>query len=132
ELSAKVAAAAGGRLKVTASVSTFSPKPHTPFQWAGQLDLEATRARQSLLRRELGRRRIEFRWHDARLSFLEGIFARGDRRLADVIESAYRRGARFDGWSEHCRPDLWEAALVAHGLDADFYLRRRPLEEVLP
>jgi radical SAM family uncharacterized protein/radical SAM-linked protein len=132
ELSARVAAAAGGRLKVTASVSTFSPKPHTPFQWAGQLGIEETRVRQSLLRRELGRRGIEFRWHDARLSFLEGIFARGDRRLADVIETAQRLGARFDGWSDHCRPELWTEAMAAHGLDADFYLRRRPLEETLP
>jgi radical SAM family uncharacterized protein/radical SAM-linked protein len=132
ELSARVAAAAGGRLRVTASVSTFSPKPHTPFQWAGQLDLEQTRIRQALLRRELGRRRIEFRWHDARLSFLEGIFARGDRRLADVIETAQRRGARFDGWSEHCRMDVWTAALAEHGVDSAFHLRRRPLDEVLP
>ena len=132
ELSARVAAAAGGRLKVTASVSTFSPKPHTPFQWAGQLSLEETRVRQALLRHELGRRRIEFRWHDARLSLLEGIFARGDRRLADVIETAQRRGARFDGWSEHCRLELWTEALAAHGLDPEFYLRRRPLGEELP
>jgi radical SAM family uncharacterized protein/radical SAM-linked protein len=132
ELSARVAAAAGGRLAVTASVSTFSPKPHTPFQWAGQLDLEETRARQSLLRRELGRRGIAFRWHDARLSFLEGVFARGDRRLADVLETAYRRGARFDGWSEHCRLELWQDAMAEHGFDPAFYLRRRPLAETLP
>ena len=132
ELSARVAAAAGGQLRVTASVSTFSPKPHTPFQWAGQLSLEETRVRQALLRHELGRRKIEFRWHDARLSLLEGIFARGDRRLADVIETAQRRGARFDGWSEHCRLEVWSAAMAAHGLDPQFYLRRRPLEEKLP
>src|SRR5205814_879772 len=132
ELSARVAAAAGGQLRVTASVSTFSPKPHTPFQWAGQLALEETRVREALLRHELGRRKIEFRWHDARLSLLEGIFARGDRRLADVIETAQRRGARFDGWSEHCRLEVWSAAMAAHGLDPQFYLRRRPLEEKLP
>jgi radical SAM family uncharacterized protein/radical SAM-linked protein len=132
ELAARVRDAAGGRLAVTASVSTFSPKPHTPFQWAGQLDLEQTRARQALLRRELGRRGIEFRWHDPRLSLLEGIFGRGDRRLADVLESAQRRGARFDGWSDRCRFDLWLAVLAEHGLDPAFYLRRRPLDEVLP
>ena len=132
ELSARVAAAAGGRLRVTASVSTFSPKPHTPFQWAGQLSVAETRARQLLLRRELGRRRIEFKWHDAEMSFLEGILSRGDRRLADVIETAQRRGARFDGWSEHCRLDLWRDAMAEHGLDPEFYLRRRPLGETLP
>src|SRR3989475_1950604 len=132
DLSARVAAAAGGRLGVTASVSTFSPKPHTPFQWAGQLMLEETRARQALLRHELGRRKIAFRWHDARLSLLEGLFGRGDRRLADVIETAQRRGARFDGWSEHCRLEVWSEAMAAHGLDPHFYLRRRPLAEKLP
>ena len=132
ELAARVAAAAGGRLRVTASVSTFSPKPHTPFQWAGQLSIEETRTRQRLLRRELGRRRIEFKWHDAEMSFLEGIFSRGDRRLADVIESAQRRGARFDGWSEQCKLDVWREAMAEHGLDPEFYLRRRPLGETLP
>jgi radical SAM family uncharacterized protein/radical SAM-linked protein len=132
ELSGRVAQAAEGRLKVTASVSTFSPKPHTPFQWAGQLDMEETRARQALLRRELGRRRVEFKWHDARLSWLEGVFARGDRRLADVLETAQRDGARFDGWSDHFELGRWQRALAAHGLDPAFYLRRRPLAEVLP
>ena len=132
ELAARVAAAARGRLAVTASVSTFCPKPHTPFQWAGQLSLEETRARHALLRRELGRRRIAFRWHDAELSFLEGVFSRGDRRLADVLETAQRRGARFDGWSDRCRMDVWRAALAAHGIDPAVYLRRRPLGETLP
>jgi len=132
ELSGRVAEAAGGRLRVTASVSTFCPKPHTPFQWAGQLDVEETRVRQALLRRELGRRHIEFRWHDAELSFLEGVFSRGDRRLADVLETAHRAGAHFDGWSEHCRMEVWRTALATHGLEPRFYLRRRPLEELLP
>jgi len=132
ELAARVRRAAKGRLKVTASVSTFSPKPHTPFQWAAQLDREDTVARQALLRHELGRRGIEFRWHDSRLSWLEGVFARGDRRLADVLETAQRLGARYDGWSDRCRIEIWEQALAAHGLDAAFYLRRRPLGEVLP
>ena len=132
DLAARVAAAARGRLAVTASVSTFCPKPHTPFQWAAQLSLEETRARHALLRRELGRRRIAFRWHDAELSFLEGLFSRGDRRLADVLETAQRRGARFDGWSEHCRMDVWRAALAEHSVDPATYLRRRPLGETLP
>jgi radical SAM-linked protein len=131
-LAERVRKAARGRLKVTASVSTFSPKPHTPFQWAAQLTLEETRARQALLRHELARRGIEFRWHDAELSFLEGVFARGDRRLADVIETAQRRGARFDGWSDRCRIDVWRESLAEHGFDPLFYLRRRPLGEVLP
>lgn len=132
ELAGRVKRATKNRLKVTASVSTFSPKPHTPFQWAGQLTVAETEARHSLLKHELRRRGVEFKWHDPRLSWLEGVFARGDRRLADVIESAQRRGARFDGWSDRCRLDVWEAALAEHGLAADAYLRRRPLDEVLP
>ncbi len=132
ELAARVKRVAGGRLKVTASVSTFSPKPHTPFQWAGELAVSETQARQALLRHELRRHGIEFKWHDARLSWLEGVFARGDRRLADVIETAFARGARFDGWSDRCDVGIWETALAAHGLDAEFYLRRRPLGETLP
>ncbi len=132
ELSGRVRRAARGRLRVTTSVSTFSPKPHTPFQWAAQLSVEETEARQSLLRRELGRRGIEFRWHDSRLSWLEGVFARGDRRLADAIETAQRLGARFDGWSDRCRLDVWTEAFAAHGIEPATYLRRRPLGEVLP
>ena len=131
-LSERVKRAAGGRLRVTASVSTFSPKPHTPFQWAGQLGIEETRARQALLRRELGRRGVEFRWHDSQLSWLEGVFARGDRRLADVIEAAQRRGARFDGWSDQCKLDVWRHVLYEHGVDPAAALRRRTLDEVLP
>jgi len=132
ELAAQVRRAAGGRLRVTASVSTFSPKPHTPFQWAGQLSIEETEARQALLRTELRRRGIDFKWHDSGLSWLEGVFSRGDRRLADVIEEAQRRGARFDGWSDRCDLSLWRDALAACGLDGDWYHRRRPLGEVLP
>jgi radical SAM family uncharacterized protein/radical SAM-linked protein len=132
ELAGRVKRAANNRLKVTASVSTFSPKPHTPFQWASQLPVDEIHARQSLLRRELGRRGIEFKWHDSQLSWLEGVFSRGDRRLADVIETAQRRGARFDGWSDHCKLDVWRDALAAHGLDPAVYLRRRPLGETLP
>jgi len=132
ELAGRVKRSARGRLAVTASVSTFSPKPHTPFQWAAQLDVEETQARQQLLRRELARRGVEFRWHDSQLSWLEGIFSRGDRRLAGVIERAQRAGARFDGWSDRCQLALWRDALAAEGLDAAFYLRRRPLGETLP
>jgi radical SAM family uncharacterized protein/radical SAM-linked protein len=132
DLCRKVAAAAPGRAEITASVSTFVPKPHTPFQWAAQIDLDETKARQSLLRRELARHRIRFKWHDARLSYLEGIFSRGDRRLARLLRAAQRLGCRFDGWSDHCRWDLWNQALAECGVDAAAHLRRRPLGETLP
>ena len=127
-----VSAAGGHRHPVTASVSTFVPKPHTPFQWAPQITIAETEARQSLLRRELKRRRLGFKWHDARLSYLEGVFSRGDRRLAGVLLTAFRLGCRFDGWSDQCRWDLWQRAFGENGVDADWYHRRRVLDEVLP
>jgi radical SAM family uncharacterized protein/radical SAM-linked protein len=132
DLSRKVLAAGNHRRQVTASVSTFVPKPHTPFQWAPQISLEETEARQEFLRRELRRYGIQFKWHDARSSYLESVFARGDRRLGAALLSAYRLGCRFDGWTDQFRLDLWQQALAEHGIDADFYLRRRLLDEVLP
>jgi hypothetical protein len=132
ELSARVAAAGGRRVEVTASVSTFVPKPHTPFQWTAQIDLAETEARQSLLRRELQRRRIRFKWHDARASYLEGVFSRGDRRLGRLLMHAYRLGCRFDGWTDSCRVDLWEQAFADTGIEPQEYLRRRYLDEALP
>jgi radical SAM family uncharacterized protein/radical SAM-linked protein len=131
-LARRVSAAGGHRHPVTASVSTFVPKPHTPFQWAPQVSIAETAARQALLRRELGRHRLGYKWHDAQLSYLEGVFSRGDRRLADVILAAYRLGCRFDGWSDECRWDLWQRAFADGAVDPDWYLRRRTLDEALP
>ena len=132
ELSAKVAATARGRRELTASVSTFVPKPHTPFQWAAQIDMPQIEARQALLRRELQRRGVRFKWHDPRASFLEGIFSRGDRRLGALLLRAYELGCRFDGWTEACRLDLWERACAETGIDPRPYLGRRYLNEALP
>jgi radical SAM-linked protein len=108
------------------------PKPQTPFQWAAQIDVAETEARQSLLRRELGRRHIRFKWHDARTSYLEGVFSRGDRRLGALLLAAYRLGCRFYGWTEHYRFDLWEQAFAETGVEPRDYLRRRYLDEILP
>jgi len=132
DLSTKVAAAGKFRAQVTASVSNFVPKSHTPFQWTAQIPIAEIEARQRFLRRELGKRRIQFRWHDARLSYLEGIFSRGDRRAGALLLRAFQLGCRFDGWNDACRFDLWQQALQDTGLSADFYLRRRLLDEALP
>ena len=132
DLCRKVSAAGKHQRQVTASVSTFIPKPHTPFQWAAQVDLEETEARQQLLRRELRRYGIQFKWHDARLSFLEGVFARGDRRLGAPLLTAYHLGCRFDGWTEQFQLDLWQQAFHAHHIEPNSYLRRRLLGESLP
>jgi radical SAM-linked protein len=118
--------------QVTVGLSTLVPKPHTPFQWVRQIGLEETRAKQEHLKRRLKNRNISFKWHDARMSLLEGLFSRGDERLADLVECAWRRGARFDGWSDQFRFELWEEALGERGIRLEEYLRERTPGEPLP
>jgi radical SAM family uncharacterized protein/radical SAM-linked protein len=120
----------GGNVNVSAS--TFVPKAHTPFQWDAQLDVEETVRRQTYLRDALTRKRLKLKWHDARTSFMEGVFARGDRRLGALLEEAVRRGCRFDGWREYFNWDAWQAASKAVGLDPAWYLRERSPSEILP
>jgi len=121
-----------GGADVNVSVSTFVPKPHTPFQWEPQIGMEETLRRQDFLREELKKKKLRLKWHDAELSFLEGVFARGDRRLSAVLERAVDLGCRFDGWRDHFRFALWEQAFTDTGIDPAFYLRRRGETEVLP
>ncbi len=118
--------------QINVSVATFVPKPHTPFQWEPQISVEEGFARIDLLKKLLPRKGCRLKWHDPRQSFLEGVFSRGDRRLATVIEEAWRNGARFDGWSEHFKLNTWLAAGTACGIDLAGYLRRRGLSEILP
>jgi radical SAM family uncharacterized protein/radical SAM-linked protein len=116
-------------VKVTCSASYFVPKPHTPFQWCKQEELESIKAKQRMLK-DLGRRyRIDVKVHHAETSLLEGIISRGDRRLCNVIERAWRMGCRFDGWTEHFRFDKWMEALDAEGIDIDLYLQEFPVRE---
>jgi radical SAM family uncharacterized protein len=122
-----------GGAKISVSVSTFVPKPHTPFQWFGQISIEEMERRQRMLRSLLKERGISLHWHDARTSRLEGVIARGDRRLSAAIEKAWRLGARFDGWSEHFRFDLWERAFEEAGINTDYFAcRERVVGEPLP
>ncbi|TLM60380.1 MAG: TIGR03960 family B12-binding radical SAM protein [Deltaproteobacteria bacterium] len=121
-----------GGADVNVSVSNFVPKAHTPFQWEPQLDREQIRARQEFLREALKKRRLRLKWHEAELSVLEGVFARGDRRLAPLLERAVDLGCRFDGWRDHFRWDLWQQALAETGIDPAFYLRARQSGEILP
>ena len=121
-----------GGADVNVSVSTFVPKAHTPFQWDKQISFDDTRARQERLRIALKAKRLRFKWHDAELSFLEGVFARGDRRLGKVLEEAVKRGCRFDGWRDHFRWDLWQESFNKCGLDPKWYLRERDICETLP
>lgn len=124
---------AKGSAQINVSISTFVPKAHTPFQWEPQGSVEEVRQKQKFLRQKLERQGLRFKWSDPRLSFLEGVFARGDRRLGKVLETAYHLGCRLDGWGDHFRYDLWEKAFLQSGLDPSFYtLRPRELDETLP
>jgi radical SAM family uncharacterized protein/radical SAM-linked protein len=132
DLSHAAVRAAKNRGQVTISLSTFVPKPHTPFQWEEQISLEETYKRQDFIRRQTKNRRISFKWHDARMSFLEGIFSRGDETIGLLLEKAFNMGCRFDGWSEISRFDLWQKALGETDIDASQFLRARGLDEALP
>lgn len=119
--------------KVTVSVSSFVPKPHTSFQWYGQNSIEEIERKQRLLKTLLRDRSISFSWHDAQISFLEAVFARGDRRVGKALLAAWRGGAKFDGWSEHFHYDVWMEAFKESGVDPYFYAEReRPQDELLP
>ncbi|HWU31946.1 MAG TPA: TIGR03960 family B12-binding radical SAM protein, partial [Marmoricola sp.] len=129
-------------VRCTVSIGGFVPKPHTPFQWAGQLDHETTDDRLRKLRevvradKRFGRA-IGFRYHDGKPGIIEGLLSRGDRRVGRIIEEVWRDGGRFDGWSEHFSYDRWMAAaergLAGTGVDVDWYTtRERGFDEVLP
>ena len=119
--------------KVTVSVSCFVPKPYTPFQWFGQLPIEEFQRRQRLLKEHITDRSITFHYHDARLSVIEGVFARGDRRLAPALYEAWKNGAKFDGWSDLFDDGRYFAAFETCGIDWEYYSRRtRMIGEPLP
>ena len=129
---AKAQADGRGRVQINVSVACFVPKPHTPFQWHEQSGLAETRARLDRLKKILPRKGFKLKWHDGRTSFLEGVFSRGDRRLSELIETAWRSGVRLDGWSEHFNLESWQRAADQCGIDMNSYLRARSLTEPLP
>ena len=120
-------------VKVTVSVSCFVPKAYTPFQWFAQVPQEEFERRQRLLKESIRDRAIVFHYHDARASVLEGALSRGDRRLSAVIETAWRNGAKFDGWTDQFKDEVWKDAFCRCGVAPEFYSRRtRDLDEPLP
>ena len=120
-------------LRVHCSASCFVPKPFTPFQWEPQDTLEQFEEKQKYLCGIMRIKGVEFNWHTPQVSMLEACFARGDRRLADVLEAAWRLGCRFDGWTDQFRYDKWMEAFASCGLDPAFYAnRRRMRDELLP
>ena len=126
-----------GKVQVVASTSFFVPKPFTPFQWARMSTkeefLDKARVVNRKMKEMLNHKSLKYNWHEADVTVLEGVLARGDRRVAAVIEEAYRNGALYDAWSESFRNDIWMKAFEACGVDIDFYTtRERSLDELFP
>lgn len=126
-----------GKVQITASSSFFVPKPFTPFQWSSMLKREQYLERAYLvkdtLKEQLNKKSIKYQYHDAEVTVLEGVFARGDRKVCAVIEEAYRLGALYDSWSDMFDNDIWMRAFKNTGVDYEFYtLRERKVDEVLP
>ena len=126
-----------GKCQITASSSFFIPKPFTPFQWAQMCTKEEFLERANIVRgkfREMKNfKSLKYNWHEAELTVLEGVLARGDRRVGAVIEEAYRKGAIYDSWSEFFKNEVWMEAFKTCGVDIDFYtIRERSLDELFP
>ncbi len=120
-------------INITVSTSSFVPKPFTAFQWAKQDSRDMLIEKQNELKSSIKSKRIRYNWHDNKTSYLEGVFARGDRRLGEVIIKAVENGCKFDGWGEHFKFDTWMKTFDELGIDPDFYTsRERSYEEVLP
>lgn len=123
----------GRGLSVTVSTSSFVPKPFTPFQWQPQESIQDLQEKQDYLRRKLRHKNIKYNYHDAQTSFLEAVFARGDRRLGAVLIKAWEQGCKFDGWKDFFCYEKWIRAFESCGIDPSFYANReRSYEEILP
>ncbi len=121
------------RGQINVSAATFIPKPHTPFQWQPQLELSESRSRLRRLQQELAMPGVQFKWQNPEMSLLEGVWARGDRRLGRALLAAYRRGCRFDGWGDSFNFSTWMDAFAEAGIDPAFYTTRpRSPNEPLP
>lgn len=123
----------GKSVNVNISVSTFVPKPFTPFQFEPQITTDEIRRKHDLLKSSIKTKKISLSYHDSSVSFLEGVFARGDRRMCDVIETAYKSGCKFDGWNECFSLEKWLSAFESHNISTEFFANRnRDFGEVLP
>ena len=121
-----------GGVSLTISVSSFVPKAHTPFQWARQDSMDELREKQMHLARSIHSKHIRYNWHESKVSVLEGVFARGDRKLSKVLLRAHELGCKFDGWNEYFNSEAWQQAFDDTGVDPSFYTRAREYDEILP
>ncbi|MBE6737140.1 MAG: TIGR03960 family B12-binding radical SAM protein [Ruminococcaceae bacterium] len=123
----------GRGVNVTVSASSFVPKPHTPFQWEAQDSIEQILLKQNHLKESITTKKITFNYHDSKTSYLEGVFARGDRKLCRVMLKAAEKGFRFDGWNDCFDFDAWMEIFKECNIDPDFYTsRKREFDEILP
>ena len=133
DLVKKISISTKQRRNLNIGISTFVPKSHTPFMWATQITLEESRRRIQYIQNRLKQRGVHVKWNSPEMSWLEGIFSRGDRRLTRALILAWQKGARYDAWSEHFQLNLWIRAFEEAGLDPFFYLHRpRSIREVFP
>ena len=126
-----------GKVQIVASTSFFVPKPFTPFQWAAQctkdMFIEKAYQTRKAISEQLNQKSIKYNWHEADASVMEGVLARGDRRLCEVIRRVYEKGSFYDAWSEYYDNERWLETIEECGLSADFYAcRERETDEILP
>jgi radical SAM superfamily enzyme YgiQ (UPF0313 family) len=122
----------GSPAQVNISINTLIPKPHTSFQWLGMENLESVKRKQDYLRKNIRNKRLKLTFHNRAMSFLEGILSRGDRRLAQVIFSAFKKGAKFDAWGDHFSIEKWLDAFKESEIDPQVYLRQKSTHDILP
>jgi radical SAM superfamily enzyme YgiQ (UPF0313 family) len=123
----------GNRARIGISLSTFVPKPHTPFQWTAQDKADQIVLKHDIVKDNVSRKGLKVSWQDPRTSLLEAVVSRGDRRIGQVIYQAWKQGSTFDAWSEHFKWENWQKAFEICGLDPAFYANREHgLDEVLP
>jgi len=132
DLAYKVLREGQNRRQVTVSISTFVPKPFTPFQWHQQITIDETREKQEFFKKHIRHKNLKLKWHDPEMSFLEGLLARGDERMSDLVARVFHAGCRFDGWSDQFRFDPWQQAIEETGIDANGYLAQKSTDDPLP
>ena len=122
-----------GKSKINVSFATFIPKSHTPFQSCQQISIEKSIENLNYLKQNLKHPRIKLKWQNPEMSFIEGVWARGDRKLAPLLVAAWKKGCRLDGWSNMFKKELWDKAFSETGIDPYFYtLRKRDNDEIFP
>jgi len=118
--------------RVSLSINTLIPKPHTPFQWFSMHDLSGIAGKQSHLKKKITNKNMQVTFHNRQMSFIEGVLARGDRRLSRALYAVFKQGSRFDAWEDNFVFERWMAAFKESGIDPEFYVRSRSTEEILP